>query len=161
MVTTFNPYYDQEPGPRQGGINWKENWRDFFGLIILQTFDILLFASFVLIAYANLRRLDEKFVKLINVVRFFLAIAICCTFSWGGSICWWVEIVHWRRGSLMQMEFLKYCIIRTGDNTCYYLSEFLVKFGFNFYLGLFMGSLKCKFLFSLTAIEWDRCVVIN
>lgn len=38
----------------------------FFGLIILQTFDILLFASF---AYANLRRLGEKFVKLINVVR--------------------------------------------------------------------------------------------
>lgn len=124
MVTTFNPYYDQGPGPRQGGINWKENWRDFFGLIILQTFDILLFASFVLIAYANLRRLDEKFVKLINVVRVFLVIAICCTFSWEGSICWWVEIVLWRRGSLMQMEFLKYCIIRTGDNTCYYLSEF-------------------------------------
>lgn len=119
MVTTFNPYYDQGPGPRQG-INWKENWRNFFGLIIFQTFDILLFASFVHIAYANLRRLDEKFVKLINVVRFFFQpspyvarLVGGAQFAGGRKLCTGVS-------SLMQMEFLKYCIIRTGDNMRYY-----------------------------------------
>lgn len=71
MVTTFNPYYDQGTGLRHGGESIEKKIDAiFFGLIIFQTFDIL-FASFVHIAYANLRRLDEKFVKLINVVRFF------------------------------------------------------------------------------------------
>lgn len=56
---------------------------------------------------------------------------------------------------LMQMEFLKYCIIRTGDSARYYLPVlfffFNLEFGINFYRGLFMGSRKCKFVFPLTA----------
>lgn len=51
----------------------------FSELIILQTFDILLFARVL-----RVRKFveGEKFVKLINVVRLlvFFVVAICCTF---------------------------------------------------------------------------------
>lgn len=102
-----------------------------------------------------------KICKIDQCGSVFLAVAICCTFSWRGSICWREEIVHW--GELFDANGI-FKILHNPDWWQHVLLSvwvFLVKFGFNFYLGLFMGSLKCKFLFSLTAIEWDRRVVIN
>lgn len=69
---------------------------------------------------------DEKFVKLINVVRLLVFFSLGPPYvarlfrgaQFGGrKLCSWVNT------PLMQMEFLKYCIIRTGDSMRYYLSE--------------------------------------
>lgn len=107
--------------------------------------------------YANLRRLGEKFVKLINVVRLLVFFSLGPPYvarlfrgaQFGGrKLCSWVNT------PLMQMEFLKYCIIRTGDSMRYYLSERFFLVWNQFYRGLFMRSLKCKFLFPSTEQRW-------
>lgn len=146
MVTTFNPLWlDQGWGRERVGINWKENWRDFFGLIILQTFDILLFASCVCI-FAEVGRKICK-IDQCGSASIFSHFAICCAFSWGLNLGR-ILVVCGGGGPFHANGIFK---ILHNPDWWQHLWVFFCLVWINFYHGLFMGSQKCKFLFPLTA----------
>lgn len=118
MVTIFNPYTAMIRAGA-GRNQLKRKLTRFFRAYHSSNIWYSIIREFCV--YANLRRLGEKFVKLISVARllvFFLpdVARLFRGAQFGGrKLCSWV--------GLMQMEFLKYCIIWTGDSMRYYLSE--------------------------------------
>lgn len=106
-------------GCDMGGINWKENWRDFFRAYNFSNiwYSIREFCSHRVRKFAEagwkICKIDQCGSVFFQPSPYVARLVGGAQFAGGRKLCTGVS-------SLMQMEFLKYCIIRTGDNMRYY-----------------------------------------
>lgn len=134
MVTTFNPYYDQGTGLRHGGNQLKRKLTRFFRAYNFSNIWYSIIREFCSHCVRKFAEAGWKICKIDQCGSVFFQpspyvarLVGGAQFAGGRKLCTGVS-------SLMQMEFLKYCIIRTGDNMRYY------------HVGVFFGLAWIRFL---------------